>query len=99
MYRPVFTRLLFILIIIASIVFATVSCNNSSEKVLQDEINMVSAKWAPDHRVAICSAEVKASGKQIILKGETTIPDAKSDLIKTLVKFNSNLIDSFINTS
>lgn len=49
---------------------------------IESIVSQIKNKYAPDKRVAIFNIEFSESGNKITLKGETNIPDAKSDLIK-----------------
>lgn len=56
---------------------------NPMEKV-NTLINKVKENFAPDKRVAIFNIETEESGSKIIIKGETNLPSAKSELDKML---------------
>lgn len=75
---------------------ATTGCMKSSEKDLQHAVDLIAVKWVPDHRTAICNAELKKEGNRIILKGETTIPEAKANIINALDSLHIKLIDSLL---
>ena len=86
----------FSLILFVSILLSACGCNTLSEKGLQGEIDRISVKWVPDQRTGLCTSLIKAEGKKIILKGETTIPEAKTEIIKALDSLNIELIDSLV---
>jgi SH3-like domain-containing protein len=50
----------------------------------------------PDTRTGICTSLIKTYGKEFIIKGETNIPEAKTELLKTLDSLHINLIDSLV---
>jgi hypothetical protein len=57
--------------------------NTSMEKV-NSIIKGVKEKFAPDKRVAIFNIEVAASDNKITVKGETNLPDAKSEFVRMM---------------
>ena len=63
----------------------------------QKEIDSISAHYVPDQRLGICSVTVK-TGKDgtMILRGETTEPNARDEIINSLNKHGILLIDSII---
>jgi gamma-D-glutamyl-L-lysine dipeptidyl-peptidase len=87
-------------LIIASwigILFLFIDCSPSIIKDKQPEIDSIATKWVPDQREGICSVTLVSEGKRtILLRGETTVPQAKQDIIKTLSKPGIVLIDSLI---
>ena len=72
-------------------------CHSTLEKEKQSEIDRIANRWVPDKRIALCDVTAKTGkGKYIILCGETTISQAKQDIIKTLNNQGNILIDSII---
>jgi hypothetical protein len=75
------------LIIILLITFLSVT-NYSQSNTQMEKVNSIvkelKEKFAPDKRVAIFDIEAIESGNKIILKGETNIPEAKSEFIKMM---------------
>ncbi len=71
-------------------------CNNLNEKVLQSEIDNITARLVPDQRMTLCRPLIKERNNTYILSGITTLPSAKSEIIKTLSKHGINLIDSLL---
>lgn len=51
---------------------------------IDDIISKVKEKHAPDKRTTIFAVEYNLSGNQLELKGETSVPEAKSDLLKEI---------------
>jgi SH3-like domain-containing protein len=97
MKNPEFKRLIYCFCLITEILFVLSSCRSSNEKKLQTEIDQVAAQWVPDHRVGICNIKLKSGTKgALILTGETTNPDAKNAIIKTLYNKSKILIDSVL---
>jgi SH3-like domain-containing protein len=97
MENPEFKRLIYCFGLIAEILFVLSSCRSSNEKNLQTEIDQVAAQWVPDHRVGICNIKLRSLTKgTLILTGETTNPDAKNAIIKTLYNKCKILIDSVL---
>jgi SH3-like domain-containing protein len=86
-----FTLLLF------AIFSAIFSCRSTTEEKRQSEIDRIGARWVPDSRMGRCSITAK-TGKEgiLILKGETTSPDARTEIIKTLNNQGIKLIDSIL---
>jgi len=83
--------------IFAGIIFFLIRCQNNNEIKLQSEIDRISARWVPDKRVGICSVKLKYREKgKVILTGESTITEAKKEIINTLDKQIKSLIDSII---
>lgn len=79
---------LFLIIILLS------SFNNYSQEINTMEkvnsiIQQVKGKFAPDKRVAIFNIEATQSDNKIILRGETNLSNAKSELVKMMN--NSNI--------
>ena len=90
-------RLFLIIVFWIGILFLFNGCNPSLIKDKQSEIESIATKWVPDQREGICSVTLVSEGKgTIMLRGETTIPQAKYDIIKTLSKPGIILIDSII---
>ena len=83
--------------VIAGILYLLTGCQNSREQKLQDEIDKIGARWIPDHRVGICRIKLRSGDKGVkILTGETTNPNAKNEVIKTLDSKGIILIDSIL---
>jgi SH3-like domain-containing protein len=72
-------------------------CNSPQDSAIQNEIDIIAKRWGPDKREAICTITAESNRKNsIILHGETTVPEARNEIIKTLSKSGINLIDSII---
>ncbi|MBK7627642.1 MAG: SH3 domain-containing protein [Bacteroidales bacterium] len=79
------------------LVLACNSCSPVPENKFQSEIDRIALKYIADKREAICNITAATYGKdRIIVKGETTIPEIKSDIINALAKSDIGLIDSII---
>ena len=89
-------RFFFIIGFLSTILFFLTGCQQSSliaDK--QAQIDKISEKWVPDHREGICSiTATNGSGETIILKGETTVPEAKNEILNALKGQNVTIIDS-----
>lgn len=71
-------------------------CTRDLEKIRQ-EIEKISSDFVPDRRTDICTVEViKHSRDTLILKGETTIAEAKNTILKTSGDYQKTFIDSII---
>jgi|WetSurMetagenome_2_1015567.scaffolds.fasta_scaffold44400_2 gamma-D-glutamyl-L-lysine dipeptidyl-peptidase len=82
---------------VLGIVCLLVSCHSSVEMNLQPLVDSIATKWVPDNREGICSVTSKNNEEgTVILKGETTIPQAKQEIINTLDKRGIALIDSIL---
>jgi hypothetical protein len=90
-------RFFFIIGFWIGILFLIIGCHSSLDKDIQAEIDSITVKWIPDHREGICNVTA-AIGKKgsIILRGKTTIPHAKQEIIKTLNNQGIVLIDSIL---
>ena len=64
-------------------IFTNSKAQNNMEKV-NSIIQTVKEKFAPDKRVAIFNIEAAESGDNIIIKGETNLPEAKSEFVKNM---------------
>ena len=74
----------------------TCSCNNEKQ-LLMDANNIsqnVKAQFAPDGREAIYYTTFYFNNNKLIVKGETTVPEAKLALYSYLDELNNNLVDS-----
>ena len=90
-------RLFILFGLLAGIIFILIRCTSNNEIKLQSEIDRISARWVPDKRVGICNIKLKYREKgKFIITGESTIPQAKIDIIKTLDKQIKLLTDSII---
>jgi len=84
-------------VLITASIFIFSSCRNVKVLGYQKEIDSISAHYVPDQRLGICSVSIK-TGKDgtLILRGETTEPNARDEIINTLNKHGILLIDSII---
>ena len=57
-------------------------------------IDSLAVVHAPDIREAVFEAELYSLGKNMILRGETNLPEAKDDILSILEKKNIEFIDS-----
>lgn len=85
-----------LLIGIVTVLFTAPSCRKSDNRIT-GEIKKIAEKFVPDRRTAIFNVIVKeGSGNRIILKGETTIPQAKDSLLRSLNNEFNNITDSIL---
>jgi SH3-like domain-containing protein len=64
---------------------------------VQKEITLITKRWVPDKRVAICDISlIKGKGSERILKGESTIAEAKTEIIQLLTLKGINFVDSVV---
>jgi len=79
------------------IIFILNGCASSEDYDVQAKIDSIGVRLVPDKREGVyeITAEVAKDGT-IILHGETTVPQAGNEIIKTLGKQGIELIDSII---
>ena len=76
------------------------ACKSSQVEVAEQTtkadpiIKEVRTEYAPDKRVALFDVEARRSGNQIIIKGESNLPDAVSELKEKLQAQNIAFVDS-----
>lgn len=97
MKTSVYKHLAYNFVLFAGILTALVGCKTPFVKDRQSEIDSLAAKWVPDQRVGICKITAK-TGKdgKLILRGETTNPEAKNGIIKALNNQSIKIIDSIL---
>jgi hypothetical protein len=62
---------------------------------LQKEIDSIALKWVPDERENICEVTLrKLPDNAIVIKGETTVPEAKEEIIGYLETAGKDITDS-----
>ena len=87
----------FIIFGAAVIVAFLLSCHPASVELLQREIDDISKHWVPDNRVGICNLfVVNGKGKNMILKGESLIPEAKDEVLQLLRNKGLSVTDSSV---
>lgn len=66
-----------------------------SQNALQSDIDSICKKWVPQSSESLCSAElITLADKTLIIKGETNLPEAKSELISYLKEKGVSFKDS-----
>lgn len=81
------------------ILFISFSCSNNSKLLLQaDQISqIVKLQLAPDSREAIFNTKISVANNQVIMvKGETSLSEAKLALFSALEELNIHLVDSLM---
>jgi len=74
-----------------------IGCNPISEIKYQADIDHIVSKWVTDKRESICEITAYSDDRDgIIIRGETTIPQIKEEIINTLAKHSIKLTDSII---
>jgi len=72
-------------------------CNSFPEARIKSEIDQIASKYINDKREDVCTINASSERKdRIILRGETTVPQIREDIINTLAKSGIDLIDSII---
>jgi gamma-D-glutamyl-L-lysine dipeptidyl-peptidase len=95
--NPKKNKLLFVFIICMGMVALFEGCNTSPIAETQIKIDNISNKWVPDKREGICEVIARiGKDNSIIVQGETTVPEAKEEIINTLSKQGNNIIDSIL---
>ncbi|MEN3039373.1 MAG: hypothetical protein ABDI07_09540, partial [Candidatus Kryptonium sp.] len=79
-----------------AISFLSFSLLFSQEKRYENLIHEISQKYAPDKRVAVFDIVVHELENALILKGETTIREAKMELLSKMKSTIANVIDSIV---
>ncbi len=80
-----------------SILTLLISCQPRSVELLQSEIDGISKRWVPDKRVGICDLTlVKGKTNEMILKGESMFPEAKTEVLQLLKSKEISVIDSVV---
>ncbi|MCU4156163.1 C40 family peptidase [Carboxylicivirga sp. A043] len=82
-----------LLVFQVAVILILAACNNSNEAILA-EVESVKAHWVPDSRVALFDVDAQVTSNKIFLSGETTIEEAKADLIAKLQKLKLTIVDS-----
>ncbi|MFH0760230.1 MAG: C40 family peptidase [Bacteroidota bacterium] len=86
-YRPVLN-------IIPILLFLTAGCHRPVAEDFKSEIDSIAVQWAPDIREAIFDAKLISVGPDMILQGETDIPQAKEALTGLLKNKGIIFLDS-----
>ena len=83
-----------IVVILLTLLF---SCQQHSVEPLQTEIDSIANRWAPDKRVGICNFTlIKGQAREMVLKGESLFPDAKTEVLQLLSSKGITVIDSVV---
>jgi gamma-D-glutamyl-L-lysine dipeptidyl-peptidase len=88
-----YTRILFFSIFLGGIIYFS-GCNKPVNNYFVKEIDSISKKWVPDKREGICDVRIFAVGPDMILKGETDLPEAKEAFLEFLNRKNVVVLDS-----
>lgn len=78
------------------VLLINISCGDgeTKENTLQEEINHVASKFAPDKRVALFTINTLKYNERYVLKGESNLPQAVEALKTRLESTNVDFIDS-----
>ncbi|WP_430814825.1 NlpC/P60 family protein [Carboxylicivirga sp. RSCT41] len=82
-----------LIVLQVAVVLIVTACGGSNEAVIA-EVESVKKEWVPDSRVALFDVEVRFLPGQVLLVGETTVEDAKADLIQRIQELQISIIDS-----
>jgi len=81
--------------VVVSVIFAT-ACRQTEPDLYKNEIDSIGIVWVPDLREGIFTAELLSDGTDLILKGETNIPEAKEGIVNLLKQKTVIFIDSML---
>lgn len=77
-----------------------IACHPEKQDGQSDEVAAIianiQAEYAPDKRVAVFSIEPVGVSEQLVLRGETDLPQAKKALLEQLSGISSQIIDSIV---
>ncbi|MEO8233536.1 MAG: C40 family peptidase [Ignavibacteriota bacterium] len=82
----------FLILILITALSINIYSQSEMEKV-NSILKEIKEKFAPDKRVAVFNIESSESGDKILLKGETNLPEAKSELIKMFAQSKIKIDD------
>lgn len=85
-------RMIFFIVLI--LITAIYSQQENAMKEVQNIIDRTKEIYAPDKRTAIFNITLQDKNSNIILNGETSLPEAKENLLSTLRKNNIEIKDS-----
>jgi hypothetical protein len=86
-----------ILAVAAFALLTTTGCKQKTAKNannFKSEIDSIGIVWVPDLREGIFDVELNSNGTDLILKGETSVPEAKDAITGLLGQKEVNFIDS-----
>ena len=87
-FRTLSTSLLVLLLT------TVMACSSSNKQAVQQAINNTQAEFAPDTRVALFDIEATTGNGGWILKGETTLAEAKTALMDSMAALDVTVTDS-----
>ncbi len=82
----------FLILILITVLSINIYSQSEMEKV-NSIIQTVKEKFAPDKRVAVFNIESSELDDKVLLKGETNLPQAKSELVKLFAQSKINIDD------
>jgi hypothetical protein len=72
-------------------------CSKVPMESLQSDIDSIASHWIPDSRLALCDIVIAdADANQLVLKGETTIYEAKDEIFSWLLGKGYMVLDSVL---
>lgn len=81
--------------VVFSVIFTT-GCWQPEKDLYKDEIDSIGIVWVPDLREGIFEAELLSDGTDLILKGETNVPEAKEGIVNFMEQKKVIFIDSLL---
>lgn len=88
-----FTVLISLFLLIPFMTFAANGGNRNMPEEVKQLNDKVKNQYAPDKRVALFNIDYTFSGKNVMLRGTTTVPEAKADLLKGLDEKGYKVMD------
>ena len=87
----------YIIPILVPLLTLLISCQPRSVTHLQNKIDSIVNRWLPDKRVGVCNLNlVRKSGGELVLRGESMFPGAKTEILKLLSGEGISFIDSVL---
>jgi hypothetical protein len=81
---------------VAILLIMTTGCRHQEASYYKNEIDSIGIVWVPDLREGIFEAELYSNNTDLILKGETNVPEAKEAITGLLGHNGVSFIDSLL---
>lgn len=79
------------------VVFVFLSgCNKPVNNYFVKEIDSITKKWVPDKREGICDVRIYSEGPNMIIKGETDLPEVKKAFLEFFNRKKVMVLDSLL---
>ncbi len=80
--------------LLQAIILLLLSACSSFNEEMSSELSLIKDKWALDSRVALFDVDVKITGKVATVTGETTVVEAKQELMSWMKGKDYQVVDS-----